>query len=217
MTPKFRAALYPAPSGQRCFSLLLPDDDSFVQLVAGLYALTTDAKNWYGDEADCDVLAQAFLDAYTAMDWSACLTSQWLVANTRIFPTQLSAITGDDPVFTGNSGTDGGGWWSQPTPAINDSMSWKVALKAGMYTLRLTAIKSNSDGKVQINLLGVPEIDVDLYSASFVPNFSEVSGTIEIADDDVYTVTSLVYGKNAASAGYRLGLQYIDLFRTGDV
>ena len=160
-----------------------------------------------------------YADQQSSIEWwldDMVTGSAWLLTNTRIFPTQLSAVTGDDPAFTGNTSTDGGGWWSQSTPAINDSLSWQVALRAGMYTLRLTSIKSNADGKVQIYLLGTPQIDADLYSASFVPNFSNVSGSIEVTDDGVYTVTSLVYGKTAASAGYRLGLQYIDLLRTGD-
>jgi len=215
--PKFRAALFPSPSGQRCFSLLLPDNDKSVQLVAGLYALATDVANWQGDDVDCEAQALAFLNAYTEMNWEACLTSQWLLWNTRIFPTQLSAITGNDQIFTADAACDGAGYWIQSAAAINDALTWKVAIKAGSYQARITCVKSTGVGKVQLYIDGIPQIDFDTYSASAIRNFMEISGTFDVTADGIYEMTSLVYGKNASSSGYIFRLQYIDLIRISDL
>jgi len=215
--PKFRAALFPSPSGQRCFQLLLPDDDSFAQLVAGLYALATDADNWDGDDADREALAQAFLDAYTAMDWSSCLTSDWLITAQRIHPRTIYFQDGNAQAWFGNSSSEGAGYWAQSAPAINDALYWDVALKAGKYTIYVNYTKFAGSGKLRLYIDGTQHMDFDMYASATIVN--EVAGVanISIADDGIHTLKTLVYGKHSSSTNYYFLNHYIDLIRTGDL
>lgn len=205
-------AQFDSPSGLSCVTVQTPDSFSHRALLQGMLSHLCDKDFWAGELADREAMAQLWLDAYTATDWSDCLTSQWLLGNTRIYPEQATTVSGGAIGWVGVTGQANGGVFRQATPAINDTLTFKVALKAGSYVLNVLAAKSSSQGIQTIKLDGTTLATFDWYNASVVVN-SMQNTVIGVSDDGLYTLTSEMLSKNASSANYTLSMNYIDFLR----
>lgn len=216
VTISYREEQYPAVSGQRCITVYIPDDDAFLPVLAGLLAIPTRIEAYAGNDADqAEGLAALWLDAYQLADWSPCLTSQWLVSNVRVWYDQMYATVGNDPAWGGTTTRYYGGVFFQNPAAINDELKYKVALKAGQYTVTVLALTNTNRGIQTIKLDGDTVMTNDLYSASQVENVV-FGATYTVPADGVYDLTSKVAAKNASSSSYVCSFIYINFRRTGD-
>jgi len=55
---KFKVSLYPLVEGFRCVEVMIPDDDSYLFILAGLHALMSKSWSWQGDFGCSEVDAQ---------------------------------------------------------------------------------------------------------------------------------------------------------------
>lgn len=69
----FREENYEVVEGTRCIKVYIPDDDSFIHLLAGLLALAGSEGNYVQADADKAAdLAQQWRNAYLQSDWNQC-------------------------------------------------------------------------------------------------------------------------------------------------
>jgi len=203
------AAQFDSPSGLSCVTVQTPDSFSHRALLQGMLSHLCEEKFWSGELADREAMAQLWLDAYTATDWSTCLTSQWLLGNTRVYPEQATTVAGGAIAWAAVTGQANGGIFRQATPAVNDKLTFKVALKAGNYAMNVLALKTSGQGIQTIKLGATTLATFDWYNATNVLN-SMQSAVIGVADDGLYTLTSEIASKNASSSGYTLSMNFID-------
>lgn len=70
---RFNTDEAPETGELRCVSVMIPDDEEYVRILAGLVAQMTNATNWEGSEADRRVRAEMCLNGYVATDWGDCM------------------------------------------------------------------------------------------------------------------------------------------------
>jgi len=72
----FREEQYPETSATRCVQIIIPDDDAFAALMAGLLALPGNELNYQQlDDDKAAALAAQWRDAYVTSDWRGCAVS----------------------------------------------------------------------------------------------------------------------------------------------
>jgi len=70
----FEEENYPETSATRCIEIIIPDDDTFVQQLAGMVALATKQFNYQNtNETHAAIIAQQWRDAYKLTDWEGCM------------------------------------------------------------------------------------------------------------------------------------------------
>jgi len=206
------AAQFDSPTGLSCVTVQTPDSFSHRALLQGMLSHLCEPEFWSGELADREAMAQLWLDAYTATDWSECLTSQWLLGNVRVYPEQAITVSGAGLAWADVTGQAYGGIFRQTTGAINDKLTFNVALKAGGYALVVHGNKNSSRGIQAVKLDGVTQGTFDWYNATLQLNQTQ-NTVISIADDGLYELTSEMNSKNASSTGYTLQINYIDFLR----
>jgi len=70
---RFNLNTVPFPTELRCVSVMVPDDDAYVRVLAGVVALMTQATNWEGAQDDRDEAARLCLNGYLETDWGGCM------------------------------------------------------------------------------------------------------------------------------------------------
>lgn len=207
---------YPIVSGTRCIQITIPDDDSYAQLIAGLYGKLCEAGNWTGDSDDRDAHAALMLDVITDTDWEGCLTSQWIYGGyTRLFPGQEQSIVGNGLIYSVIANQYEGGAWLQNAPAIHDSRVYQVALVPGTYDLFVCTLRTTANGILTIYADGALILTQDLYNGSLAVNQIYQSSTFVVADNSNINITTAIDSKNASSSAYRFYCNYIDVRRVG--
>lgn len=211
---KPRTALLPDASGQRCISLIVPDDDAFVWLIAGMYGKLTDAENWFGSDADRVLYANKMLDSYTETDWSACIVPEATLPRwTRVWVNQAVSQVGNGLTWSGATTRLFGGTFAQGTPAINDELGFKVTLAPGSYNVHVYGLKASNRGIQTLYFDGSLILTQDWYSAATVDIFEAVA-TIEVSLLGEYDVASVIASKNASSSAYGMSWIAMDFERT---
>lgn len=89
---KFRVSLYPLVEGFRCVEVMIPDDDSYLFILAGLHAQMSKTWSWQGDLEDRKARAQLWQDAYDATDWEGCMSCQDVADCIESDPDVIQAI-----------------------------------------------------------------------------------------------------------------------------
>lgn len=208
---------YPDVSGTRCIQLTIPDDDSYARLIAGLFGLLCNSDNWVGEEVDREARALLVLEAITETDWEVCLTSNWLSYLQRIWKNQYDSVSGNAMIWSSNTSFDNGGIWYQSASAIDDEIHYKIALKAGVYSLLIMYTLASSCGKFTIKVDGVTWMDIDAYHSSNQFNQTTFVTNKTIAADGVYTVDVKTYGHTSPSTAYLNYLAWMDFRRVQDL
>jgi hypothetical protein len=123
--------------------------------------------------------------------------------NTMLWlPPQAKIVAGTGLDFIVNTGSAFNGLWHRSTPAINDEMNFKVALKAGSYTLEYGYAKSSGSGQTTYSTSpNVLSGTIEQYNATTQLNQVQALNFTMAADGDL-TITLKVAGKNASSSGY---------------
>lgn len=97
--------------------------------------------------------------------------------------------------------------------AQNDQVTWKYAMGAGTWTVKLYVRKSSNTGIVTVLLDGVSVGTLDTYAASAALAVLSLTG-ISVGSDGAHTIGFKMATKNASSSGYALGLLAFEVFRT---
>lgn len=210
--PKPFASTFDSPLGLSCLTVLYPNSAMHLALLQGIIANLTNPDFWQGTDSEIDAMSDLWLTAYTETDWSTCLTSQWLLGNTRVYPEMAIATDGNALSWADVTGQAYGGVFRQNAPAINDKLTWNVALKAGSYVMNVNGIKANNRGIQTIKLDGVTAGTFDWYNSTTQLN-QQQNTVIGVTDDGLYELTSEMATKNASSSNYFLLINYIDFLR----
>lgn len=209
----WRQDQYPAEDQLICQTIWLPVGDEYRAQLAGVLSLLADVNSYEDPEsAQADGIAAVWDTANAQIVWEECLTSQWLLGNVRVYPEQAIAVSGAALAWADVAGQACGGIFRQTTGAINDKLTFNVALKAGGYALVVHGNKNSSRGIQTVKLDGVAQGTFDWYNATLQLNQTQ-NTVISIADDGLYELTSEMNSKNAASSGYTLQINYIDFLR----
>lgn len=67
------ASLYPVVEGTRCVQILIPDDDSYLPVLAGFVAILGESWSWLGSRDDRIARAALWQKAYADTDWEGCM------------------------------------------------------------------------------------------------------------------------------------------------
>lgn len=116
---------------------------------------------------------------------------------------QDSIVLNGNPIaLTVNASQWLNGGWRQNTEAINDEWTNGFFAPAGLYTLRIVALKSNASGILRIFvddiLMGVE----DLYNGSNVFNHI-IDVPLDLETDGYHIIRGKLEAKNASSSSYR--------------
>lgn len=99
--------------------------------------------------------------------------------------------------------------------AQNASVGWKVALRAGTWTIGLISYFGGERGIATVTLDATTVGTIDTYNAGGAANsYGSLSG-ITVGADGVYLVKFTMATKNASSSNYYFSPQHIVLQRTG--
>lgn len=129
-------------------------------------------------------------------------------------PWAFDSYTGNAPGLAGSASTYGGGWLTVTTTAQNDSLTYKLALVAGTYSLRIVGVKGNTCGIITATLGGVSAGTFDQYSSSFVYNQTWEQTGIVVAASGLADLVLTMATKNGSSSNYKYYLTSIALWRT---
>lgn len=67
------ASLYPTGVEMRCVEIMIPDDDSYLQILAGFVSILGKNWAWQGTPEEREARAQLWQQAYAATDWDGCM------------------------------------------------------------------------------------------------------------------------------------------------
>jgi hypothetical protein len=70
---RWNADAAPLVEGTRCISVIVPDDDFFVRVLAAAYSLACPKTNWEGDEAARQDVSSLVEAAFELTDWDGCM------------------------------------------------------------------------------------------------------------------------------------------------
>jgi hypothetical protein len=117
--------------------------------------------------------------------------------------TEHTIVTGSALTWSSDTSENNGGFFLQGTGAVNDEITWQVALPAGTYHIEMMTLKNSVSGIVSLNYNGSLVSSHDLYSASLTYNVRIVSSNFNVNVGGVYTFGTKVASKNGSSTGYR--------------
>jgi len=70
---RLNAADYPLPETFRCLEIVIPDDDSYIAVIAGFVALLSNEWSWVGSSDVRKSHADLWEQAYSLTEWEACM------------------------------------------------------------------------------------------------------------------------------------------------
>lgn len=70
---RFNADAAPLPEGTRCVSIVVPDDDFFVRVLAAAYSLAIPKTNWEGEQDKRQDVSTLMEAAFEETDWEGCM------------------------------------------------------------------------------------------------------------------------------------------------
>jgi hypothetical protein len=108
-----------------------------------------------------------------------------------------------------------GGWFGNhdSNPANGDSVSYKVYLTKGNYTILFYTSKNGAYGINKLYLDTTEIASFDCYSSITLRN-QRLLGTCNVQKSDLYDLILKVDGKNPLATGYNSAFNYISLWRT---
>lgn len=221
---QFNQDRYAATSAVRCIQVYIPDDDSYMPLLAGLLALPGDATNYQEpDSAQAEGVAAVWLDAYILTDWEGCtMPDEWGFQDRFFLGGAFVENNAGNAVISGFFTNAGLVYFQNPASAGNEGRYRNIRLRAGRYVMKWQTGRSNAVAIVDVFMSGnlnsfyVWE-DLDLYfnSGFFLDVF--VSAEFEVPEDDEFTLIFDIPGKNPASSNFNVYYSGIEIRRTGDL
>lgn len=216
----FNEDQYAATDGTRCIQVLIPDDDSYVPLLAGLLALAAHPENYLTpDSAQAEGVAAIWHDAYVQSDWEGCvmpanpaniyidLWSHMMTVNAGTYTLTLQG----DQVY---------GFYNVTDTTANRQIIAPVYLLAGSYSIKTFYVKTSVMGIVDLALcdnsgsvINQLATSLDFYGSS---RNNILSYTFTISTDGIYQIRLRNQGfKNTSSGGYALNCTCHHIERTG--
>lgn len=106
------------------------------------------------------------------------------------------------------------GTFTNSSVAQNDSITYKVVLGAGTWTLQTVMTQGTGSGIATITIGAVSAGTLDSYNASLTRNVIQTLAGIVIPTSNVYDLKFLLATKNASSTGYSWAMSGASLLRT---
>ena len=155
----FDADRYAATDEIRCIKLYIPDDDSYLALVAGLLSLAGNPLNYVDpDSAQTEGVTAVFRDAYIQTSWDGCDTPPEggnMSTSIILLPDMASVTSGGTPAWTADATSSLGGYWLANPALTADAYFWQFFLAAGSYNIDMTYLRNTVNGKVDIKTYDV--------------------------------------------------------------
>lgn len=131
-----------------------------------------------------------------------------------ILPIFYSAIGQGTWAFIAGTCMGGGEFDNADSNANGDSVSYKVYLDAGTYTIAAVVVTATHGGKVDVSLDGNVIATFDMYDASPAGDKLKTDNGNVVATAGLKTLSFTLNGHTAPSEQYRCYLQVIALWRT---
>lgn len=109
----------------------------------------------------------------------------------------------------------GGAAYENTSDAINDSITYMVAVPAGTWDLTVIGFEQDDKGITTVTLDGASLGTLDWYAGSGSRNEEKTITGFTVATAGIYPLKLDLLTKNASSSAYNLRLQHILLQRTG--
>jgi hypothetical protein len=210
---------YAATDEVRCITIYVPDDDSYMPLLAGLLALPSYLENYQDPEsAQAEGVAAVWRDAYIQTDWEGCIVPEIAEHRADVF-SRFSVVSAGTLTRTAAAFMAFG--YVMQTDAANARQTTDlVYLSAGTWQYRGLYAKSTDAGITEVDLLpptgGTINVIINLdqfglFNAEFL-----ATATLTIPADGLYTLrTANFTSKNPSSSGLRVNWTSHHFWRTG--
>lgn len=216
---------FTATDQTRCIAIRVPDDDSYLPLLAGLLALPSYAKNYQDPDSDqAQGVADIWRDAYIETDWEGCMPPTESGNQTRVsFWHRLTNVTtGNALQIVYDTSQFHSHYARQNVAAVGDDNYQDVWLPAGQYQIRVLCLRNTSCGRLSVFFQYQPDLStvtamsaVEMYLAGSQYN-SVLTGSFALTKSGQYRVFWQVPSKIAASSGYNAYLTVTDVWKTAD-
>jgi hypothetical protein len=142
---------YTATSATRCIKVYIPDDDSYVPLLAGLLALAGSPENYQDPlSAQAEGVAATWSDAYRQSDWDGCGTPPECIkmdTSLILFPPDMVVQSGNNFAWFNNTAQELAGYWQQQPAATADQWRCDRWLAPGVWEYTFTYVRATAAGK----------------------------------------------------------------------
>jgi hypothetical protein len=98
--------------------------------------------------------------------------------------------------------------------ASGDSITFKVHLSAGTYSIATLSATASNRGIMKIDIDAVNVAGFDLYSESAAYNVRSLQTAVVVSTSGMKTITLYTNTKNASSSGYYINFSALTLWRT---
>lgn len=216
---------YAATSAVRCIQVFIPDDDSYMPLLAGLLSLPGYVANYQDPESSqAEGVATVWLDAYVLTDWSACVTPEQATAQSRVtFWHRWAQISAGnalqivvDPAQIFNH------YVRQNTPALSNETYQDAYLNSGHYQMRVLYQRATGGGKVtwlfqnQDSLTQVTAINQQDLSGATQAN-SVLTASFDLTESGLWRMYTIVQAAGATGAGFFAPIICTEVWKTGEL
>lgn len=215
---------YAATDQVRCISIYVPDDDSYLPLLAGLLSLPGYQTNYQDPEsAQAEGVAAVWRDAYIQTDWSPCVTPSMTGNQTRVslWHRWAQIAVGNPLQIVVDATMLFNHYVRQNTAAIGDETYQDVWLPAGEFEIRCLHLRAVVNGQLTVIVQNVDTLDqvtpisaVDLFGTTLANQV--VTGNFSLDEPGHYRVYTHVPGKNASSSGFFIPLVMSEIWKTAD-
>lgn len=222
---QFNQDVYAATDAVRCISIYIPDDDSYLPLLAGLLSLGGTVTSYIDPQSvQAEGVAGVWRDAYILTDWSRCVTPQEATAQSRVtlWHRWAQISSGNalqivvDPAQLFNH------YVRQNTPANGNETYQDVYLNSGEYDMRVLYQRATGGGKVswifqnQDSLTQVVAINQQDLSGATQAN-SVLTASFTLTESGLWRMFTIVQAAGATGAGFFAPLICTEVWKTGEL
>lgn len=216
----FNQDRYAATDEVRCITIYVPDDDSYLPLLAGLLSLPGYQTNYQDPEsAQAEGVAAVWRDAYILTDWEGCPGAIAMGVRQADVWTRFAQVSGGT-LTKQNADYMTWRYYMLTDTTANRNLLQYVYLFPGEWQYRALYSKTTSSGIWYSKLQGV---DTAQFLAFALDMYGLANAEHEISTSFTWTETGLVEfsqynlgAKNAASAGYQAGWLSHHFWWTGE-
>jgi hypothetical protein len=215
---------YAATDQVRCISIYVPDDDSYLPLLAGLLSLPGYQTNYQDPEsAQAEGVAAVWRDAYILTDWSRCVPPSTTSNQSRVslWHRWANIVSGNAFQIVVDTNLLFNHYARQNTAAVGDETSQDVWLSAGDYAMRVLYYRLANNGKIsfifqhQETLDQVTPISLVDISGTTLAN-QVLSATFTLTETGMYKMFTHIGAVGAAGAGAFAALIMTEVWKTAD-
>jgi len=220
----FNQEQYAATEDTRCIQVVIPDDDSYAALLAGLLNLPGMPENYLEPESEQAIgVADVWKTAYLQSNWDGCIEPTMAGLMTRAdFWHQYATVESGNAIAVAQNSNNWFNYYArQNTAADGNQTSQLIRLAAGEYQYRLQWRRSTDCGKLNVAWYNLDEnyqwdfiSGFDMYGSTLDNQIK--TGTFPVPSDGNYKLMHYINGKNTSSTGYFAMLTTYSIWRTGD-